>query len=138
MFLTQEWAEKYCAALNESQEYKRLGRGWVYPMVFAVTELPDELRASFPSGSPGFFIDLYDGACRGASFHGDVSQLSAPFVIAGKYSDWLEVLSGRESPISAIVKRKLVIKKGDMGLVLRYASAAIEMVKVAQRVGGFS
>lgn len=137
MFLSQEWAERYCASLNSSPEYRRLGRGWVYPIVFAVTDLPEELRSSFPSGSPGFFIDLYDGTCRGASFHEDIAGLSAPFVISGKYSDWLDVLSGRESPISAIVKRKLVIKKGDMGLVLRYASAAIEMVKVAQQVGGF-
>ncbi len=136
MFPSREWAEAYCKALNESPEYRRLGKGWVWPILFVVTSLPPELRARYPSGSPGFIADLYDGECRGVRFFDDASGVDAPFILSAKYSDWLDIIAGRESPVSAIVKRKLVLKKGDMAAVLRYASAAMEMVRAAQRVGG--
>jgi len=79
---------------------------------------------------------LYNGECRGVKFYDDASKADAPFIIVARYADWVDVIAGRESPVSALVRRKLVLKKGDMAAVLRYASAAIEMVKVAQRVGG--
>ncbi len=136
LFPSREWAESYCKALNESPEYKRLGRGWVWPILFIVTDLPPDLRARYPSGTPGFIADLYNGECRGVEFYDDASSVDAPFIITAKYSDWLDVIAGKESPVSAIVKRKLILKKGDMAAVLRYASAAMEMVRAAQRAGG--
>ena len=136
LFPSREWADSYCRALNESPEYKRLGKGWVWPILFIVTELPPSLRAQYPSGTPGFIADLYNGECRGVRFYEDASSVDAPFIITARYSDWLDVIAGKESPVSAIVKRKLVLKKGDMAAVLRYAAAAMEMVKAAQRVGG--
>ncbi len=135
-FPSSQWAEAYCKALNESSEYRRAGKGWVWPILFVVTDLPDDLRNMYPSNNPGFILDLYDGTCRGFKFFDDSSKADAPFVIVAKFNDWLDVIQGRESPVSALIKRKLVLRKGDMAAVLRYASAAIEMVKVAQRVGG--
>ena len=135
-FPSPEWAEAYCKALNESPEYRRAGRGWVWPILFIATDLPEDLRRIYPAGSPGFIVDLYDGECRGYTFFPDASKADAPFIIPARFSDWVDIIQGRESPVSALIRRKLVLRKGDMAAVLRYASAAIEMVKVAQRVGG--
>jgi hypothetical protein len=96
-FPSSEWAEAYCRALNESPDYRRLGRGWVWPILFIVTELPDELKSRYPSGSPGFLIDLYDGVCRGVRFYDDTSGVDAPFIISAKFRDWVDVIMGRES-----------------------------------------
>jgi len=136
VFPSPEWAEAYCRALSSSEEYRRLGRGWVWPILFVATDLPEDLRFLYPSNSPGFILDLYNGECRSVRFYDDASKVDAPFIIVARYADWVDVIAGRESPVSALVKRKLILKKGDMAAVLRYASAAIEMVKVAQRVGG--
>lgn len=136
IFPSSEWVDAYCKALNESQDYKRLGRGWVWPILFIIADLPQNLRTQYPSGSVGFIIDLYNGECRNSRFLEDISNADAPFIISAKYSDWLDILAGRESPVSALLKRKLILRKGDMSIVLRYASAAVEMVRVAQRLGG--
>lgn len=136
VFPSPEWVERYCGALNESQEYRRAGRGWVWPILFIATNLPEDLKRLYPSGNPGFLLDLYDGECRGFRFFEDATIADAPFIIVAKYSDWLDIILGKESPVSAILKRKLILKKGDIAAVLRYASAAIEMVGAAQRVGG--
>jgi putative sterol carrier protein len=136
IFPSPEWAEAYCRALNESTEYRRAGKGWVWQILFTVTDLPEDLRRLYPSGNPGFILDLYDGECKGFKFYEDSSKADAPFIISAKFVDWLDVIRGRESPVSALIKRKLILRKGDMAAVLRYAGAAIEMVKVAQRVGG--
>jgi len=135
-FPSPEWAEAYCKALNESPEYRRTGKGWVWPILFVATDLPEDLRRLYPSDNPGFILDLYDGECRGFRFFEDSLKADAPFIIIAKFSDWIDVIRGRESPVSALIRRKLVLRKGDMVAVLRYASAAIEMVRVAQRVGG--
>ncbi len=135
-FPSPEWAEAYCRALNESPEYRRAGRGWVWPILFIATDLPEDLRSIYPSNNPGFLLDLYDGECRGYKFFDDASKADAPFIISARFGDWVDIILGRESPVSALIRRKLVLRKGDMAAVLRYASAAIEMVKAAQRVGG--
>ncbi|MEM0044417.1 MAG: SCP2 sterol-binding domain-containing protein [Sulfolobales archaeon] len=121
VFPSREWAEEYCRVLNESSEYRDLGRGWVWPILFIVTELPPDLRSQYPSGNPGFIADLYNGECRGVKFYDDASSVDAPFILSARYRDWLDILSGRETPVSAMLKRKLILRKGDMAAVLRYA-----------------
>jgi putative sterol carrier protein len=135
-FPSPEWVEAYCRALNESPEYRRAGRGWVWPILFIATDLPEDLRSIYTSNNPGFLLDLYDGECRGYRFFDDALKADAPFIISARFSDWVDIILGKESPVSALIRRKLVLRKGDMAAVLRYASAAIEMVKAAQRVGG--
>jgi putative sterol carrier protein len=136
IFPSPEWAKKFCEALNNSKEYREAGRGWVWPILFITTDLPENLRNLYPSDKPGFILDLYNGECRESRFFEDSSKADAPFVIIARFRDWVDVIQGRESPLSAFLKRKLVLVKGDMSAILRYVNAAIEMVKTAQSVGG--
>ncbi len=134
VFPSPQWAEKYCMELNRSQQYRSAARGWVWPILFIATDLPEELKSMYPSGKPGFILDLYNGECRGYRFYSDASQASAPFVLTARYSDWIDIISGKTNPILALMKGKIRVSRGQMGLIVRYANAAVEMVKAAQRV----
>ena len=134
-FPSPEWAEKYCEELNKSETYKRAGRGWEWPILFKVKDLPEDLKQLYPSGSPGFVLDLYNGECRGVKWYDDASEADAPYILAATFNDWLDVIRGKVNPIAAIVRRKLVLEKGSVSVIMRFPVAALEMVRAAQRVG---
>lgn len=126
-FPSKEWAERFCRELDSSERYRNAARGWKYPILFKVG-----------SRGPGFLVKLEDGRCLGVEWFSDASSGDAPIVISGELDDWMEVIEGRVNPLTAILRRKLKIEKGDISLILRYSVAALEMVAAAQRVSGGS
>ena len=135
LFPSREWAEEFCRAINESKAYRDSARGWVWPILFKVIDLPDELREMYPSGSPGMLVDLEDGVCKGVVFYEDASGTDAPYIISARYRDWIDVINGRIHPLSAFLRRKLRLEKGSIGVIMRYPTAAVELVKCARMVG---
>ncbi len=133
VFPSKEWAEKYCEALNNNERYNKAGKGWVWPILFVVEDLPDELKEKYP-GKPGFLIKLENGKCLGVEWYDDATNVDAPYILGAKFSDWLDIIAGKMNPLTAIVRRKLKLLKGDYGTVMRYPIAALEMVKSAQQV----
>ncbi len=123
-FPSKEWAEKYCEELNRNEAYARSGKGWVWPMLFLVR---GEERK-------GFILKLNNGKCMGVEWYDDPSQADAPFILEATLKDWLDVIQGKVNPLVAIMRRKLVLAKGDYSTVMRYPIAALEMVKTAQKV----
>ncbi len=134
-FPSKEWAEKFCEELNKSNTYRNSAKGWVWPILFKVKDLPEDLKKEFPGGAPGFLVDLNNGECRGVKWFDDASEADAPFILTATFSDWLDIINGKINPVTAIVRRKLMLEKGNIGTVMRYPVAALEMVKAAQRVG---
>ncbi|MET1101628.1 MAG: SCP2 sterol-binding domain-containing protein, partial [Pyrodictiaceae archaeon] len=136
LFPSPEWAKAYCEALNKSEEYRRAGSTWTAgDIMFIIKGLPEELRNLFGGrDSVGFILDLYQGRCRGVEFVEDVSSKSAAFVISANYNVWLDVISGKLHPTTALMTMKLKVEKGNVAILLRYAQAAIAMVNAAQRV----
>ncbi len=126
-FPSREWAEAYCRALNENESYRAAARGWVWPILFKVRE-PG-------GGSKGFILYLRDGRCDGVEWLEDAEKGDAPFVLSAAREAWIEVISGRLNPISAIMRRKLILEKGDYSLIMRFPVAALQMVATAQKVG---
>ncbi|MEB3806487.1 MAG: SCP2 sterol-binding domain-containing protein, partial [Desulfurococcales archaeon] len=61
-------------------------------------------------------------------------QADAPYVLEATLQDWLDIIQGKVNPLSAIMRRKLVLAKGSYSTIMRYPIAALEMVKAAQRV----
>ena len=123
-FPSREWAEEYCRLLDSSQRYRSSGRGWRYPILFKVTDT-----------NQGFTLYLDDGRCLGVEWYDDASSADAPVIISASLDEWIEVISGRINPLTAIMRRRLKIEKGDISLILRYSIAALEMVHVAQKLG---
>lgn len=134
-FPSKEWAEAYCRELNNNPNYERSGKGWVWPILFKVTRLPDHLEEKFKGKKPGFILKLENGECKGVEWYDDASIADAPFVLAATYDDWIDVINGKLNPLTAIMRRKLVVEKGNYSTIMRYPIAALEMVKTAQKVG---
>ncbi len=129
-----EWAEEFCRRINMSEEYRRAARGWVWPILFVVEDVPEEYRGEV-GDRVGLYVDLRDGECLGVKLVQDISSSDAPFVISGSYGDWMDVIKGGADPIKALVTRKIRLVKGSFSTVLRYPKAAIALVKLAQEVG---
>ncbi len=124
-FPSREWAEEFCRALDSSERYRSAARGWRYPILFKVA----------PRG-PGFLLRLENGRCLSVEWFEDPGRGDAPIIISGELRDWMDVIEGRVNPLTAILRRRLRIEKGDISLILRYSVAALEMVATAQRVSG--
>jgi len=133
-FPSMEWAEQFCREVNGSEEYRRAARGWVWPILFIVEDIPEEVLPQGPRRL-GLYVDLEDGACKGVSLVEDPDSVDAPFVIAAPYREWVELIRGGLDPIRALVTRRLRLVKGSFSTVLRYPKAAIELVRLAQEVG---
>ena len=125
-FPSREWALSFCEELNKNPRYKASAQGWRWPILFKISDLP---------GNPGFILDLYDGECRGVEWFDNSEGASAPFVISATLDNWREVISGRVNPLTAFMRRKLILEKGSMQALMRYPMAAMEMVRSAQNVG---
>ena len=133
-FPSAEWAEEFCRRVNESEEYRRSAQGWVWPILFTVEDLPDEFRGEY-GDSVAMYIDLYNGECRGVKFLLEYSGDEAPFIISGRYRDWVELIEKGMNPVNALVRRKIRLAKGNFSTILRFPKAAIELVNIAKEVG---
>jgi putative sterol carrier protein len=129
LFPSEEWIKDYCSVLSQSQEYNRLGQGWKDSVQFKITDFADKnLGLDYES----FVLDLRDGRCeRYHLIREDVE--SAPFVLYSSYSDWKRILEGKVNPTQAMLSGVLKVK-GDMVTLLKYAAAATEMVKAAEKI----
>lgn len=125
-FPSREWAEEYCRQLNSSEEYRRSGRGWVWPILFKMVMDDGSVK--------GIMARLNNGTCEGVEWLDDAQGADAPFILTATLKDWLEIIKGNINPLIAITRGKLKMEKGDVGKILRYPVAALEMVKAAQRV----
>ncbi|PMP60802.1 MAG: hypothetical protein C0171_00960 [Caldisphaera sp.] len=131
-FPSKEWAEIFCKKINENQNYKNTAKGWKWPLMFKVSQLPENLISKYPSGSIGIKADLYEGTCREVEFYEDVSKSTADFILSASFNDWIKILNNELNPVSAILQGKLKLEKGSMATVMRFPSAAVELVKSAQ------
>ncbi|MGC8573134.1 MAG: SCP2 sterol-binding domain-containing protein [Caldisphaera sp.] len=131
-FPSKEWAEIFCKKINENNNYKNVAKGWKWPLMFKVTGLSDELLKKFPSGNIGIKLDLFEGQCKGAEFYEDSTKGNADFILTASFDSWMKILTGELNPVTAILQGKLKLEKGSMATVMRFPSAAVELVKSAQ------
>ncbi len=127
-FPSREWVSRYCSELSASEEYNKAGKGWKDPILFRVEE-----EAGLSLELSAFVLNLMDGKCLSAEFPVDAAKASAPFIIQATYDNWKKVIEGKINPTQAMLMGQLKVK-GNMALLLRYSTAAIAMVKAAQRV----
>lgn len=132
LFPSKEWVLEFCKKLNESEEYRRSAKKWEGDIVFMITNLPERLRELF-GDVVAFKLNLWHGECRGWEWVENPEEAKADYVISGKYPDWLRIIRGELQPIPALITGKLKVK-GNLAVIMRFATAAIAMVKAAQNV----
>lgn len=124
---SDEWAQAWCRALNDSHAYRAAAATWEGSVGLVMTR---------PEAAPqAVLLDLWHGECRGARVApaADV-EAAAVYVIAAPRDTWKELLGGRASPLVALMSGKLRLTKGNMATLLPYANAAKELVASATLV----
>jgi putative sterol carrier protein len=128
LFGTQEWADAFCKAINENDNYRDAAGpdgfppdGWEGDFLFIVEpagNLDRELR---------MFVGLYHGECTGCKVLKEGEEVDAEYEYAGPYDAWVQVLKKELDPIRGLLAGKFKLK-GDMAKVLRATRAAQELV----------
>ncbi|MCA9908914.1 MAG: Fis family transcriptional regulator, partial [Anaerolineae bacterium] len=117
---------------NQSEEYRRTGANWTAgSLVFTMNAAPAH---DFPQPA-SVYMNLHRGECRDAhAIDSQAARQQGDFIIAGDYSAWMEVLSGRTSPLVMLTTGRLILKKGSLLKLLPHTRSAAELVNCARRV----
>lgn len=131
-FLSDDWAQALCAALNASPAYAEAAATWEGDLCFVARAggAPDGSRLDADCTA---YFDLDRGACRGAGAVASAADAGPAFAIEAAYADWRAILGGQLDPIMAVMLGKLRVA-GDKSVVLRHAKAAKAMVACAASV----
>jgi putative sterol carrier protein len=127
---TDEWAQAWKDALNESAAYEKAAKTWEWPLVLVMEADPDE---NVPADR-AVYVDLYHGKCRAARTASPEDVAAAPYVITADPYTWREVMEGTLESISGIMRGRLVLTRGNMVVLARYVQAATELVHAATRI----
>lgn len=126
LFLSEDWLKRYMELLNNNQQYEEVAKGWEGDFIFQVESdgktVTEPIRA---------YVDLWHGKCR--AVHPAAPGESAEFVYSGTLENWKKLLNQEIGPIKGLLSRKFKIK-GSMMKVLRYISAAQELVETSTGV----
>ena len=130
VFPSEEWLNDYVERINASKAYAEAAATWEGDLSYVFEKEPDK-------GVPEdvwVWIDLYHGVCRGARY--DVAQDEAErakFIIRAPFSRWKKVIKRELDPIKGMMQGKLKLK-GDLPTIVRYITAANELVNIAASV----
>ena len=124
---TPAWADAFLAAVNESAEYRDIGRNWSNPVALVVEPVADGAIGSAVQ------VDLQAGRCVAAAAVAP-GAVSAPFVLAAPIAIWREILHGVTDPISAVAKGSVRLTRGSLGTLMIHARTAKALLACARTV----
>jgi putative sterol carrier protein len=126
LFPSEEWIEKYVEALNNNPRYEDAAKTWEGDFVFQINPDGETVKEEVR-----FYLDLWHGKCRSARMASPEDK--AEFVYAGPLKNWKLLFDGKIDPIKGIMARKFKLD-GDMGKVMRYTKAALELVATTREI----
>ncbi|MCI4355161.1 MAG: SCP2 sterol-binding domain-containing protein [Thermoplasmata archaeon] len=126
-FPSQEWADRFRAALNANTEYAEAARAWEGDILFLVA--PDTAAAK----GEGVLLALSHGQCGSAAYVSDPVGVASEFVFEGRREDWTRLLSGELDPVKAILRGTFRIR-GNMAKLLRFNRAATLLAATAASI----
>ncbi len=125
-FPSDEWIALYMELLNKNDRYEDAAKTWEGDFIFEVTADGEIITEPYR-----FYIDLWHGKCRSARMAGPDD--TAEFTYSGPYKNWRALFDGKIDPIKGIMARKFKLD-GDMGKVMRYTKAALELVATTRQI----
>ena len=125
---TQPWADDFRTAVNASEDFRRVGSAWRWPVALVLDRAPAFGYAT----DHAMLVELEDGECRRAVLV-DPATVDAPFVIGGAYEVWKEVVRGKLDPIAAIMRRQMRLK-GSIATLVQHLATAKALVACASEV----
>jgi len=123
---SDEWVALYMELLNKNDRYEDAAKTWEGDFIFEITADGEIVEENIR-----FYMDLWHGKCREARMAepGDTAE----FTYSGPYKNWRALFDGKIDPIKGIMARKFKLD-GDMGKVMRYTKAALELVATTRQV----
>ncbi len=128
-FPSAEWLDLYVERINDSASYKEAAAAWEGDVSFIFEAEPDKGLKENLYG----WLDLWHGECREGKLVDQGEGEKATFVIRAPYSRWKDVIKRELDPVKGMMQGKLRLK-GDLPTIVRYVSAANELVNLAQTV----
>jgi len=126
LFLSEDWLNRYMELLNNNQQYEEVAKRWEGDFIFQIDS--DGKTVSEPIRA---YVDLWHGKCR--AIHPAAPGENAQYTYSGTLENWKKLLNRDIGPIKGLFSRKFKIK-GSLMMVMRYISAAQELVATATRV----
>ena len=126
LYPSDEWVAKYMELLNKNDRYEDAAKTWEGDFVFEITADGEIVKEPIK-----FYVDLWHGKCRSARMAGPDD--TAEFTYSGSYKNWRALFDGKIDPIKGIMARKFKLD-GDMGKVMRYTKAALELVATTRQI----
>jgi len=128
IFPSEEWLKALEAKLNSDARYHEIARNWEGDLFFIIEpegNLDERLT---------FYLDLWHGTCRNVEYQPAAGAHPAPtFTLTAIYNDITSILTGKLSPMTAMMTSKLKVK-GSMGYMMRNVPTVLDFVRVAQEV----
>jgi putative sterol carrier protein len=131
VFPSPEWVNVYKDAINTNKRYHQAAKTWTYgPVALIITK---EVEIGIKEDI-GIWLDLHEGKCQDAKIVKKEEAMKAPFVIAGTYTRWKQVINKTLEPIKGLMQGKLKLLKGHMPTVVRYVKASQELVESTSKI----
>ncbi len=120
-FPSPEWTAAFEAEINSSDAYANAAKQWEGDVLLVIDE------------SPGIYLDLWHGKCRGACLVADVTTVTPEFKIIAPMDKWQSVLAGKLDPVQGMVTRQLKLV-GNLVKIMKNVKASQELVRCATKV----
>ncbi|MBP9113951.1 MAG: SCP2 sterol-binding domain-containing protein [Polyangiaceae bacterium] len=130
-FPTQDWANAYKDALNQSATYKEAAKDWTHGSVSMIVKANPSIGIATDIG---LILDVDQGNCRAATVVSAEEAQAAPFVIVAEYSQWKSVMKGELDPIKGMMQGKLKLTKGHMPTIVKYVHSNRALVSTIANV----
>ena len=122
---SEEWAKNFCELINSSPAYKSAAQDWIWPLILTMSNDDNQLS---------IFLDLKEGTCSNARQASVEDFETAEFIISASSESWQKILNSELDPMMAVMTKKLELKKGNVGVLVRNVNAAKELIKIATTI----
>ena len=128
IFPSEEWLKGLEVKLNSDEKYSEITKNWEGDM-FIIMEPKGNLKEQIT-----VYLDLWHGKCRKVEYNPAAAAYPNPtFTLTANYEDIKDVVTGKLSPMTAMMTMKLKVK-GTMGYMMRNVPTVLDFVRCMQEV----
>jgi putative sterol carrier protein len=122
---SEQWAQAFAEEINTNEAHRQAAMGWEWPLILQMKNGDNEKSV---------FLDLQNGECKFAKVADQNDSDAAEFIISASSDSWQKILNKELDPMLAVMTKKLELKKGNVGTLLKYVEAAKELIKSATKI----
>lgn len=127
---SHEWAKQWGEKINQNVQYRQAAQTWEWPLVLTLEQDP----SAGVSEDRSVYLDLWHGECREARAATPEDLEAVPYVISADPYSWKQIFDGELEPLSAMMRGRLKLVKGNMAALSGYVLAAKYLVETALEV----